>query len=100
MFLQVTPVALPPHTEELLSFFRQFQIRKKIIPNLRVSPAHFSKIGFAIVCSVLSKFVFLRLCALGLLLLLLYFLRLCNQIVDLLAAKNLPQETEIFQFGA
>ena len=29
-----------------------------------------------------------------------YFCALCDQVIDLPAAKNLPQETEIFQFGA
>lgn len=39
-------------------------------------------------------------CALGLLSLLFHIFCLRDQIVDLLAAKYLPQETEIFQFGA
>ncbi len=39
-------------------------------------------------------------CALGLLSLLLHIFGLCNQIVDLLAAKNLPQKAKVFQFGA
>ena len=39
-------------------------------------------------------------CALGLLSLLIHFLRLSNQIIDLLPSKNLPQEAEILQFGA
>jgi len=37
MLLQVTPVALSPYADGRLFFFGQFQIRKKIIPNLRVS---------------------------------------------------------------
>ena len=100
MLLQVTPVALSPHADGLLFFFGQLQIGEKIIPDLRISTAHFLK-------NCLCHCLFLPLiicisapCALGLLSLLLHRFCLCNQVVDLPAAKELPQEAEIFQFGA
>ncbi len=43
MFLQVTPVALSSHADGLLFFFGQFQVREKIIPDLRISAAHLFK---------------------------------------------------------
>lgn len=100
MLLQVTLVALAPHTDGLLFFLGQFQIRKKIIPNLRVSTAHFFKNRLCHCLFLPFKICIFAPCALGLLSLLLHIFCLCNQIIDLLTAKDLPQEAEILQFGA
>lgn len=100
MLLQVTPVALSSHADGLLFFFGQLQIREKIISDLRISTAHFLK-------NCLCHWLFLPFiicisapCALGLLSLLLHIFCLCNLIIDLSAAKNLPQKAEILQFRA
>ncbi len=98
MLLQATPVTLPP--DGLLFFFRQLQIREKIIPDLRVSTAHFLKNRLCH-CLFLPFITFISAhCALILLSLLFHSFRLCDQVVDLPAAKNLPQKAKIFQFGA
>lgn len=59
MLLQVTPVALSPHADGLLLFFRQLQIREKIIPDLSVSAAHFLK-NYLCYFVLPSKFVYLQ----------------------------------------
>ena len=100
MLLQVTRVAPSPHADGLLFFLGQFQIRKKIIPNLRVSTAHFFKNRLCHCLFLPFKICISAPCALGLLSLLLHIFCLCNQIIDLLTAKDLPQEAEILQFGA
>ena len=77
-----------------------FQIGEKIIPDLRVSTAHFFKNRLCH-CLFLPFIICISApCALGLLSLLIHFLRLSNQIIGLLPSKNLPQEAEILQFGA
>ena len=95
MLLQIAPVALSPHADGLLFFFGQFQIKEKIIPNLCVSAAHFFKNCLCHCLFLPFKIYIFAPSALGLLLLPLHFLSLGNQIVDLLAAKDLPQEAEI-----
>ena len=77
-----------------------FQIGEKIIPDLRISTAHFLK-NCLCHCLFLPFIICISApCALGLLSLLLHIFCLCNQIIDLLTAKDLPQEAEILQFGA
>ncbi len=97
MLLQVTRVAPSPHADGLLFFLGQFQIRKKIIPNLRVSTAHFFKNRLCHCLFLPFKICISAPCALGLLSLLLHIFCLCNQIIDLLTAKDFPQKTEILQ---
>ena len=101
MLFQVTPVALSPHADIcLLFFFGQFQIGEIIIPNPCVSTAHFLKNRLCH-CLFLPFIICISApCALGLLSLLLHIFCLCNQIIDLLTAKDLPQEAEILQFRA
>ena len=100
MLLQVTPVPLAPGTDGLLFFFGQFQIREKLIPDLRVSAAHFLK-NCLCHCLFLPFIICISApCALGLLSLLLHIFCLRNQIINLLTAKNLPQKAEILQFRA
>ena len=90
MILQVTPVALSPHADGLLFFFGQLQIREKIISDLCISTAHFLKNRLCH-CLFLPFIICISApCALGLLSLLLYIFRLCNQVIDLLTAKNFP----------
>ena len=100
MLLQIAPVALSPHADGLLFFLGQLQIGEKIIPDLCVSTAHFFKNRLCHCLFLPFKSCISAPCALILPSLLLYIFRLCNQVIDLLTAKNFPQETEIFQFGA
>ena len=100
MLLQIALVALSLHADGLLFFFGQLQIREKIISDLRISTAHFFKNRLCH-CLFLPFIICISApCALGLLSLLLHIFCLCNQIIDLLTAKDLPQEAEILQFGA
>ena len=100
MLLQIALVALSLHADGLLFFFGQLQIGEKIIPGLRISTAHFLKNRLCH-CLFLPFIICISApCALILLSLLLHIFCLCNQIIDLLTAKDLPQEAEILQFRA
>ena len=100
MLLQIALVALSLHADGLLFFFGQLQIGEKIIPGLRISTAHFLK-NCLCHCLFLPFIICISApCALGLLSLLFHSFRLCDQVVDLLTSKNLPQKAEILQFRA
>ena len=100
MLLQIALVALSLHADGLLFFFGQLQIGEKIIPDLRISTAHFLKNRLCH-CLFLPFIICISApCALILLSLLLHIFCLRNQIIDLLISENLPQKAEILQFRA
>ena len=100
MLLQVTPVTLAPHADGRLFFLGQFQIGEQMIPDLRISAAHFLKNCLCHSLFLPFKSCIFASCALGLLSLLLHIFCLCNQIIYLLTTKDFPQKTEILKFGA